>query len=79
MKVYSASVQQRERERERLESKTFGRGLVFEFGSIPIAEAFAKIMPFSGQNLCKHSNGSASPETTCARVFALSFAEKCKT
>lgn len=60
------------RERER-EQRTFETGVWFVFGCMPMAEAFARIIPFLGENFSKHSNGRASPETACARAFALSF------
>lgn len=51
---------------------TFGTGVASIFGSMPMAEAFARIIPFLGQYVSKHSIGKASPETACARAFALS-------
>lgn len=53
--------------------ETFETGVSFNLGSIPTAEAFARIIPFSGQNLSKYSYRNASPQTATARAFALSF------
>jgi len=61
---------------ERVREKTFETGVWSVFGSIPIAEAFARIIPSWGQNLFKHSYGRASPETASASNFALSFQKR---
>lgn len=59
------------REKER----TFEIGLCFVSGSIPTEEEFARIIPFlfSAEYLSKYSYGSACPETSIARAFALSL------
>lgn len=51
-------------------------GLSFEFGSIPTEDAFARIILLSGENLSRSSYGRASPDTACARAFALSIKPK---
>nr|GMD60964.1 hypothetical protein Iba_chr12aCG16300 [Ipomoea batatas] len=51
---------------------TLQTGVSSVLGCIPMAEAFARIIPFSGQKSFKRSYGSASPDIALARAFALS-------